>query len=112
MIEALNSEYVEQARLEGVEDPLVMSTPFRTLPAVVQVVGLTLLYLAGGIVLVERVFDYPGIGNLLVNAITDRDVPVIQYLVLLLAVFYVAVNIVTDVIVLLLTPRRRYRASR
>jgi peptide/nickel transport system permease protein len=110
MIEALNSEYVEQARLKGVSRTrLVMYHALpNALPAVVQVVGLTLLYLAGGIVLVERVFDYPGIGNLLVNAITDRDVPVIQFLVILLAVFYVAVNIVTDVIVLLLTPRRRY----
>jgi len=110
MIEALNSEYVEQARLKGVSRiRLVMYHALpNALPAVVQVVGLTLLYLAGGIVLVERVFDYPGIGNLLVNAITDRDVPVIQFLVLLLAVFYVAVNILTDVIVLLLTPRRRF----
>lgn len=110
MIEALNSDYVEQARLKGVSTVrLVMYHALpNALPAVVQVVGLTLLYLAGSIVLVERVFDYPGVGNLLVNSITDRDVPVIQCLVVLLAAFYVFVNIVTDVIALVLTPRRRY----
>ena len=110
MIEALNSDYVEQAHLKGASTTRVVmyhALP-NAMPAVIQVIGLTLLYLAGGIVLVERVFDYPGVGNLLVNAITDRDVPVIQFLVLLLALFYVFVNIGTDVIVLVLTPRRRY----
>jgi peptide/nickel transport system permease protein len=72
------------------------------------VVGLNLLFLAGGIVLVEAIFTYPGIGLMLVNAINGRDVPEIQYIVILLAVFYVILNIVTDVCVLLVTPRRRY----
>jgi peptide/nickel transport system permease protein len=56
---------------------------------------------------VEFVFNYPGIGQGLVSAISDRDIPVIQYSVLLLAAFYVVVNIVTDVVALLATPRRR-----
>ena len=110
MIEALGSDYVEIARLKGVP-PLRLGL-YHALPnslaATVQVIGLNLLYLAGGIVLVERVFNYPGIGNLLVNAITSRDVPVIQFLVVLLAVFYVFLNITVDVLVLMLTPRRRY----
>jgi peptide/nickel transport system permease protein len=110
MIEALNSDYVEIARLKGVSRlrlGLYHALP-NALAPVVQVVGLNLLYLAGGIVLVERVFNFPGIGNLLVDAISERDVPLIQFLVLLLAAFYVVLNIVVDVIVLLLTPRRRY----
>ncbi len=110
MIEALGSDYVEVARLKGV--PAVRLGAYHALPnalaATVQVVGLNLLYLAGGIVLVERVFNFPGVGNLLVNAISTRDVPVIQLLVVLLAAFYAVLNIVIDVIVLLITPRRRY----
>jgi peptide/nickel transport system permease protein len=78
------------------------------LPPIIQVVGLNLLYLAGGIVLVEAIFSFPGIGLQLVEAINGRDVPMIQYIVILLAVFYVALNIVTDICVLLVTPRRRY----
>jgi peptide/nickel transport system permease protein len=65
------------------------------------------LYLAGGIVIVEDVFNFPGIGQGLVSAVNDRDIPVIQFIVLVLAAFYVVMNIVTDVIALLATPRRR-----
>ncbi len=74
---------------------------------VIQVIGLTFLYLAGGIVVVEAVFDYPGIGQGLVNAVSARDIPVIQLTVVILAAFYVLVNIATDVISLLASPRRR-----
>ena len=84
----------------------VDALPNAVAPAV-QVFGLNVLYLAGGIVLVETVFQYPGIGLSLVSSIQSRDVPVIQFLVVLLAIFYVVLNILTDVIVLLATPRRR-----
>jgi peptide/nickel transport system permease protein len=110
MIEVLDSDYIELAHLKGASRARIA---FRhalpnALAPVIQVVGLNLLYLAGGIVLVEAIFNYPGIGLLLVNAISGRDVPVIQFLVILLAVFYVVLNIVTDVAVLLVTPRKRY----
>jgi peptide/nickel transport system permease protein len=71
------------------------------------VIGLSFLYLAGGIVVVEFVFAFPGIGSSLVSAVNNRDVPTIQMIVLVLAGFYVFVNIVTDVVALLATPRRR-----
>ncbi len=108
-IEALESEYVEMARLKGLPKVAVLlrhALP-NALPATIQAIGLTFLYLAGGIVLVEYVFAYPGIGAGLVNAVTDKDIPVIQFIVLLLAAFYVVMNIVTDVASLLATPRRR-----
>lgn len=108
-IEALASDYVEMARLKGLPSRrvlLVHALPNAFAP-VVQVLGLTFLYLAGGIVVVEFVFAFPGIGAALVSAVNNRDVPVIQMIVLILAGFYVFVNIVTDVIALLATPRRR-----
>jgi peptide/nickel transport system permease protein len=110
MIEALSSDYVEAARLRGVGGiRLAVRHAFpNALAPVVQVIGLNLLYLAGGIVLVETVFDFPGLGSALVNAVDGRDVPVIQFTVLVLAVFYVVLNILTDVAVLLVTPRKRY----
>jgi peptide/nickel transport system permease protein len=58
-------------------------------------------------VIVEYVFNFPGIGQGLVNAVSDRDIPVIQFIVLVLAAFYVVMNIITDVIALLATPRLR-----
>ena len=109
MVEALESDYVEMARLKGVPEwriVLIHALPNAIAPTI-QVIGLNFLYLAGGIVIVEYVFDFPGIGQGLVNAVLDRDVPVIQFIVLMLAAFYVVVNIVTDVIALLATPRRR-----
>jgi peptide/nickel transport system permease protein len=109
MVEALASDYVEMARLKGLPTRriLVVHALPNAVAPVAQVLGLTFLYLAGGIVVVEYVFAYPGIGQSLVNAVTNRDVPVIQMIVLLLAAFYVLVNILADVVALLATPRRR-----
>ena len=109
MVEALESDYVEMARLKGVPAwriVLVHALPSAIAPTV-QVVGLGFLYLAGGIVIVENVFNFPGIGQGLVNAINGRDIPVIQFIVVVLAAFYVVMNILTDVIALMATPRRR-----
>ena len=109
MIESLESDYVEMARLKGLSQTrivLVHALPNAIAPTI-QVIGLNFLYLAGGIVIVENVFNYPGIGTGLVNAVSNRDVPTIQFIVILLAAFYVFMNIVTDVIALLASPRRR-----
>jgi len=109
MIEALESDYVEMARLKGLPEwrvVLVHAFPNAIAPTI-QVIGLTFLYLAGGIVIVEEVFNYPGIGQGLVNAVSQRDIPTIQLIVVILAAFYVVMNILTDLIALLATPRRR-----
>lgn len=108
-IEALNSDFAEVAQLKGVSTGRLL---FRhalpnSIPPAIQVFGLNLLYLAGGIVLVETVFQYPGLGLALAEAVQNRDVTVLQFIVVLLAVFYVAMNILTDLLVLLSTPRRR-----
>jgi peptide/nickel transport system permease protein len=113
MVEALESDYVEMARLKGMSKRRVL---FRhalpnTVPVIVQVTALNLLYLAGGIVLVEYIFNYPGVGQELVAAISNRDIPVVQLIVLSLAAFYVVVNMCADVIALLATPRRRLPRS-
>jgi peptide/nickel transport system permease protein len=109
MIEALESEYVEMARLKGVAPWKVVlrhALPNAIAPTI-QVVGLNFLYLAGGIVVVEWVFNFPGVGQGLINAVTDRDIPVIQFIVVVLAAFYVVVNFLTDLVALLASPRRR-----
>jgi peptide/nickel transport system permease protein len=109
MIEALESDYVEMARLKGVPMWRVVLThalPNAIAPTI-QVIGLNFLYLAGGVVIVEYIFNFPGVGQGLVSAVSNRDIPVIQFIVLVLAAFYVFMNILTDVIALLATPRRR-----
>lgn len=109
MVEALEADYVELARLKGLSTQrvvIVHALP-NALAPIVQVIGLVLLYLAGGIVVVEYVFNYPGIGQGLVSAVSARDVPMIQLMVIMLPAFYVLVNIFTDVVSILVTPRRR-----
>jgi len=109
MIEALESDYVEMARLKGLKRWRVMlmhALPNAAAPGI-QVIGLNFLYLAGGIVVVEYVYNFPGVGLALVNAVQNRDVPTIQFIVVVLAAFYVVMNITTDVVALLATPRRR-----
>lgn len=109
-VEALESEYVEMARLKGAKPSRVLfrhALPNAVAPTI-QVIGINFLYLAGGIVVVENLFAYPGIGQGLVQAVGARDVPVIQCIVVILAAFYVVVNIATDVIALIASPRRRF----
>lgn len=108
-IEVLRSEYMEAAQLRGLSTNrlmLVHALPNALGPAA-QVVSLTLAYLAGGIVVVEYVYGFPGIGQGLVNAVTSRDIPSIQFIVLVLAGVYVFTNLIADVITVLVTPRLR-----
>jgi peptide/nickel transport system permease protein len=113
MIDALESDYVQMARLKGVPKwrVLLLHALPNAIAPTIQVIGLTFLYLAGGVVVVEYLFNYPGLGQALVSAVSDRDIPQIQAIVLVLAAFYIAVNILTDVIALAVSPRRRLPRS-
>ena len=109
MITVLDSDYIEMARLKGLSERrlvFVHALPNAIAPTI-QVIALTFAYLAGGIVLVEYVFGFPGVGQELMNGIFARDMPTIQFIVLLLAAFYVCVNVAADIIVILVTPRLR-----
>jgi peptide/nickel transport system permease protein len=113
MIDALESDYVQMARLKGVPRwrvQLLHALPNAIAPTI-QVIGLSFLYLAGGVVVVEYMFNYPGLGQALVSAVSDRDIPQIQAIVLAVAAFYIFVNILTDVISLAVSPRRRLPRS-
>ena len=109
MIEALDSDYVELARMEGLPSTRIVLRHALTnaVAPTIQVIGLNFLYLAGGIVVVEYVYNFPGIGQGLVFAVQNRDIPEIQFIVVVLAAFYIVMNVLTDVIALLATPRRR-----
>lgn len=112
MIEVLESDYMEMAKLKGLSPARLIflhGLPNAIAPTV-QVIALTFAYLAGGVVIVEYVFGFPGVGQGLINAVASRDIPTIQCIVLALAGFYVAVNILADVIVVSVTPRLRARA--
>jgi peptide/nickel transport system permease protein len=113
MVEILESDYVEMARLKGMPERIVLwrhAVPNGLAPTF-QVAALNLAYLAGGIVVVETVFNYPGIGLGLVNAVQSRDMPVVQALALLIAGLYVVLNLVADLATILVSPRLRTSLS-
>jgi ABC-type dipeptide/oligopeptide/nickel transport system permease component len=70
--------------------------------------GVQFAFLLGGTVLIERIFSYPGIGNLAIGAVIDRDLPLIQAVVLAFAVLFIALNLVIDMTYVLLNPRIRH----
>ena len=109
MIEVLESEYVQMARLKGMPARRVIArhaVPNAIVPFV-QVTALQLAWLAGGVVVIEFVFRYPGIGSALVDAVANRDLPVVQALALLIGALYVVLNVIADILTILLTPRLR-----
>ena len=107
--EVLQTEYVQAARLNGLaERRVIMRYALRnSLAPSVQVLAQNLQYLVGGVIVVEAVFAYPGIGSQLVVAVQNRDVTVVQSVAMLIAVAYVTINLVADVTVMLLVPKLR-----
>lgn len=111
MIEVLESDYIEMARLKGLPERTVMirhALP-NALGPVFQVIALNLAYLAGGIVVVEYVFNYGGIGSAIQEAVVNHDLPVVQALAMLIAAVYVVLNLLADVATITVTPRLRTR---
>lgn len=109
MIEVLESEYVQQARLKGMSERTVLwrhAAP-NAIGPVAQVVALQLAWLAGGVVAIEFLFNFPGVGKVLMDAIENRDVPLIQASVLLIAGVYIVVNLIADVVGLAANPKVR-----
>jgi peptide/nickel transport system permease protein len=109
MLEVLRSDYVAMARLNGLpERKIVLRYAMRNaLAPTVQVIALNVQWLVGGIIVTEYVFGYPGIGQELVEVVNSRDIPFVQSLSLLIAAFYLAINIVADLLVVLLIPKVR-----
>lgn len=111
MIETLATDYVQMARLNGFRERLVVwRYALRNgLAPSVQVFAQNIQFLIGGIIVTEYLFAYPGLGVELVNAVSIRDVRQVQSLAILVATFYVVVNVIADLLVVLLVPRLRTR---
>jgi peptide/nickel transport system permease protein len=107
LIEVLDSDYVRMAELKGLSARRVLlrhALPNALVPTL-NVTALNLAYLVGGVVVVEKVFSYPGFGSLLVDSLQLRDLPVIEVTVMIAALVYVSANLLTDVAAILLNPR-------
>ena len=110
MAEEMNKDYVRTARAKGLSERTVILKHVvrNSLIAVVTVAALQIAFLVDGAVVIEQVFSWPGLGRLLVSAIFQRDFPIIQATVLLIAVLIVSANLVADLLYSWLDPRIRY----
>jgi peptide/nickel transport system permease protein len=109
MIDVMESDYVRMARLKGVPIRKIVfqhALPNAMLPTI-NIVALTIAWLFGGVAIIETVFNYPGIGKLMVNAIGDRDMVLVQGIALILAVVVISLNLIADILTLVLNPRLR-----
>jgi peptide/nickel transport system permease protein len=114
MIEVMESEYIQMARLKGLSERTVIlrhALPNAIAPTI-QVIALQLAWLAGGVVVVEAIFAYPGIGTIMIDAVKSRDLPIVQAITLMIAALYVILNILADIGTILSTPRLRTKHAR
>ncbi len=109
MLEVLQTEYVQTARLNGVSERRVLwrYALRNALPTSVQILAQNLQWLIGGIIITESVFAYPGIGSTLVVAVQNRDLTLVMSVSMLIAVVYVLLNLIADLLVMLLVPKLR-----
>ncbi|MBI1736909.1 MAG: ABC transporter permease, partial [Candidatus Rokubacteria bacterium] len=110
MLEVLGRDYIVTARAKGIAEPLVVGKHAlkNALIPVVTVVGLQYGFLLGGAVVTETIFAWPGVGRLAITSILQRDYPVVQGCVLLVAVLFVLINLVVDLLYGWLDPRIRF----
>jgi peptide/nickel transport system permease protein len=110
LLSVMSAPYIEMAYLKGLKRSSVIlrhALPNAAAP-IIAVVTLNLGYLVVGVVVVEVVFVYPGAGQLLVDAVTKRDLPLVQACGLIFAAIYIALNVAADMIALLANPRLRH----
>ncbi|MCZ4316651.1 ABC transporter permease [Comamonadaceae bacterium G21597-S1] len=111
VLSVMSSPYIEMAFLKGAKRTRVISRhalPNAAAP-IITVIALNLAYLVVGVVVLEAVFVYPGIGQLMVDAVSKRDVPVIQACGLVFAMVFVVLNTLADVAIILVNPRLRHK---
>jgi len=110
LLEALNQDYVRTARAKGLAERLVVAKHAlkNAMLPVVTVIGLQFAGLLGGAVVTETIFSWPGLGRLAVTAILTRDFPIVQGTILVSAVTFVTINVLTDLLYAVLDPRIKY----
>ena len=109
VIDVMAGDFVQMAQLKGVPYWQIVfkhALPNALLPSI-PVIALTIAWLLGGLVIIEKVFNFPGLGNEMLNAIALRDIPVVLAIAMLLAGVYVIVNLISDLLTLLLNPKLR-----
>lgn len=114
MLEVISKEYIKTARAKGVAEFWVISKHVlkNALTPILTVLGMQISMLLGGAVLTETIFSWPGMGRLIVDAIDKRDFVVVQGTVLFIAIIFVLVNLLVDILYKVVNPRVNYESSK
>jgi peptide/nickel transport system permease protein len=110
ILNVMSSAYIENAALKGgrrLRIVLRHALP-NALPPILNVIALNLAYLVSGVIVVETVFNYPGLGSLMVSAVATHDLPVVQACAMIFCVAYIVLNLVADMLSILANPRLRH----
>lgn len=110
VLEVLSQDHIRTARSKGLPSIQLLfshALPNAAVP-IVTIIGVGIAILLGGVVVTESVFSIPGVGRLVVDAILTRDYPVIQGVLIIFSVVYVALNLIVDLLYVVLDPRIRY----
>lgn len=110
-LEILTEDYIRTARAKGLSEPaIIIKHALRNaLIPVITMMGLQFGFLLGGSIVVEMVFNWPGLGRLLIDSVTTRDYPVIQALILLFSLEFILINLVVDLLYAAINPAIRYQ---
>ena len=106
----LSSPYIEQAILKGASRTRIIlrhALP-NALGPIINVIALNLAYLVSGVVVVETIFNYPGLGKVMVEGVLNRDIPLVQAVGMVFCATYVGLNLTADVLAILANPRLRH----
>lgn len=112
MLDVLAQDYMRTARAKGLAEPLVLARHAlkNSMIPIITMLGLQVAYMLGGAVVVENVFAWNGVGRLAVQAILQRDFPLIQGFVLMFAVIVIGVTLIVDILYAVVDPRIRYES--
>lgn len=110
MLEVLSSDYIRTARSKGLSENIVLKKHAlkNALLPVITIIGFYAGYLLGGAIVIEEIFALPGIGRLMLYAIEKRDYPVIQGTVIVVAILFIFINLIVDILYGIIDPRIRY----
>ena len=109
--EGPGEKYIRTARAKGLREAVITYKHAlkNAMIPIVTVIGLNFAYLLGGTVLIEHIFALPGIGRLVLQSIYNRDYPVVQGVILIVAVVFIVMNLIVDLIYRFLNPKIRYQ---
>ena len=114
LLETIEDDYVTQARLRGISERRIIARhalPNAALPTI-SLIGVQGGFMFGGTVLVEMIFSYPGLGNLMIDAVRNHDLPLIQAIAMVYCILVLAINALVDIAYLAVNPKLRLAGAR